>query len=745
MVVLRVDAVVGEARHRIRSSGSIASLKRQAAHIADHARALAQTAAFNESEVAAVTEVTHEKELKELKLHEQGDKSMSTPEAFKLRQRLRRHHLVMAQLNNWWGAAKITVQLVRPSALDLTYDDYEWIYRAISKEILDEEDFDEVEAKAEALEEWQKDSDLHEDGSRTMPRATFMDSMFQIADLYALTLDANDYANFLGELLGEVVDPKTGGIGTRIGLSRVSEPHAPKARKKASKGQGLVPGEQKRAPPENVVQAVKAEPVEAPLEEPEERPGVEPKLPKAKSSVRSSKTPPQAPKKSASQPNIRQSSSAEPRSRRKSSEPPTEYTRPQRTPPERGAERPRTESTAWRAGGTDAGWETAASHYEDDRPRGERGTEYPGVRAGGTNAGWAQPAYDSGPYEDDTPPRRSQSPTERDPWRAAGAGDGHTFSRRMADSGGSQRAPAAAGTRKEEDQRVPGRRMGAIDWFPPASGAERISSPFSDHMEWGSSDNGDRPWSPPSPERSLLHTPLAAMVKPQRSLKQRLKASQIQSAIRLSRAMREQPASTATVAVAPEGQRRWKSPLQSDRPITPGSPSLDARPPREQGKLEETLRLRTPSTTIVSQQNIRNWNGLFGVPGARVRVDERYKLMSAGCSIRGSPSTPNLTAASVNTVALQLMQASRPTPSSLAPIFAAQAEGANPGGTWSLSQLTADLALSRQRQSRTTQSSAQRAGILRQARRTPKAPTKPLAPIVAKVADGGRVQLKEAP
>lgn len=160
------------------SAGSVAGLKRHAAHLADTARASWQYKAFKQKEHSVITEVVEANELSSLKLHQQGDVSLSTKENFMIRQKVRRNFLVIAQLSKWWDAALLMARVEYPNASELQLHHYIHIYKQISMELLDEEDYDEGEAEAEVMEEWPSSGDNHR-----MTRQELMQAVFEIADL----------------------------------------------------------------------------------------------------------------------------------------------------------------------------------------------------------------------------------------------------------------------------------------------------------------------------------------------------------------------------------------------------------------------------------------------------------------------------------------------------------------------------------------------------------------------------------
>lgn len=161
------------------SASNVVGLRRHAAHLADMARSGVQWTKFSQTQHNAVTEVAAADQLLSLKLHEQGDASLSTKDNFRRRQEIRRNFRVVTQLSKWWDAAIQMARLSRANATELVYADYLNVYKQVSMELLDEEDYDEEEAEAEVMEEWPKVAGA----DQTMGRQEFVDAMYEIADL----------------------------------------------------------------------------------------------------------------------------------------------------------------------------------------------------------------------------------------------------------------------------------------------------------------------------------------------------------------------------------------------------------------------------------------------------------------------------------------------------------------------------------------------------------------------------------
>ena len=147
----------------------------------------------------------------DVKLRDQGDRSLSTPEIFRKRRKLRRHHVVLAALERWWRVGVALAQQSRVGALTpslsvLRWSDYWKFYTAFSADLLDE-DYDADEAEVDAREEWERTCVADEvEGGEVMQRTQFIDGIFELADVYTPHVAAEEYAGFLDSLLTRVCD-----------------------------------------------------------------------------------------------------------------------------------------------------------------------------------------------------------------------------------------------------------------------------------------------------------------------------------------------------------------------------------------------------------------------------------------------------------------------------------------------------------------------------------------------------------
>ena len=130
----------------------------------------------------------------------------------------------LQSLEAWWKIAVTYAQLARPGTDELEFEDYRDIHRLLYEELVGEEEYDEEEADEAAKDEWEaelqkKRSAFGTGGiagsSNGMAKERFVDGMFELVDLYVPSLSADDYAEFLDDLLEEIsmnlkVNPRTG-------------------------------------------------------------------------------------------------------------------------------------------------------------------------------------------------------------------------------------------------------------------------------------------------------------------------------------------------------------------------------------------------------------------------------------------------------------------------------------------------------------------------------------------------------
>ena len=142
-----------------------------------------------------VLEVEADEEKESVPRWLQGDASLNTEEALRARNALRRHPLVMDVLQTWWSTTLRSLQSGGDTHLaQLSRVHYVNLHVKISKVMVSE--FDESEALHAAMEDWE--CDCH--GQPTLGRGEFLDSLFQLADVWTDGISAREYADFLQQL-----------------------------------------------------------------------------------------------------------------------------------------------------------------------------------------------------------------------------------------------------------------------------------------------------------------------------------------------------------------------------------------------------------------------------------------------------------------------------------------------------------------------------------------------------------------
>lgn len=159
-----------------------AALKGMSATWRNKTRASIRHRKLQTEAMTAVLEVKTAEEAAKLAYHCQGNASLNTKEAFAQRQTVRRHPLVMQELDKWWGnALKLQARQRGPLGGSLSQDSYLTIYRLMSYDLLGDEEYIEADADAEALEEWEKDGIK----GKRMERDQFMNTIFEVCDVYS--------------------------------------------------------------------------------------------------------------------------------------------------------------------------------------------------------------------------------------------------------------------------------------------------------------------------------------------------------------------------------------------------------------------------------------------------------------------------------------------------------------------------------------------------------------------------------
>ena len=141
-----------------------------------------------------------------------SDPLLTSLELRKARTRLRHAPVVVAELHTWWWCCQHSITPIigqSGSAKQQNHIgkvEYVRIDRLISKAM--QTNFEPEAAQRAAVADW--DDDEHGGGrgaAETLSRASFMDALFEVADLYTKTVDEGEYADFLHGLFEKVAVP----------------------------------------------------------------------------------------------------------------------------------------------------------------------------------------------------------------------------------------------------------------------------------------------------------------------------------------------------------------------------------------------------------------------------------------------------------------------------------------------------------------------------------------------------------
>ena len=139
-----------------------------------------------------ITEVTSKATVGQVPLWMQGNAKMAELDNLRKRFALRRHPLVLEALEKWWRTAQFSMQQAGGDGYMLTREEYMQVFSRIFT-VMVEDDFDPDEAMSTAEEDWASDAK----GGNFMRRSDFLDSLFELADVWTEEIDAQEYADFL--------------------------------------------------------------------------------------------------------------------------------------------------------------------------------------------------------------------------------------------------------------------------------------------------------------------------------------------------------------------------------------------------------------------------------------------------------------------------------------------------------------------------------------------------------------------
>ena len=151
-----------------------------------------------ETDAKAAGVVTELEACEVVPFHLQGDREMYSCENLRERERLRTNPEVVEAMHLWWVTALNSIHSAGSDAHALSREQYTLMMRKMYKLLIEEHD--EVEVLASAEQDWERDSH----GAATLTREGFMDAMYEFADLWTLSVEADDYVDFLRVMHGKL-------------------------------------------------------------------------------------------------------------------------------------------------------------------------------------------------------------------------------------------------------------------------------------------------------------------------------------------------------------------------------------------------------------------------------------------------------------------------------------------------------------------------------------------------------------
>ena len=137
----------------------------------------------------------------------QGDASLSTAEALRQRFALRTEPRVVGALQHFWEAALRSIQSSGDvSAHTLSFEGYSKLLLRVYRVLMEEWDAEDADQCIQ--DDWKNDAK----GRDELGREGFMDALFELADTWCKTINAEEYISFLNDLFERVtmqVDGKT--------------------------------------------------------------------------------------------------------------------------------------------------------------------------------------------------------------------------------------------------------------------------------------------------------------------------------------------------------------------------------------------------------------------------------------------------------------------------------------------------------------------------------------------------------
>ena len=134
----------------------------------------------------------------------QGNEELHTKNVWMARMALRRDSRVVEELQRWWDVALTTIRGEPGSEWACAPEKapYLRLQKKLYWQLVGAADGSEKDAASCAADDWESDRRGHE----SVGRELFMDSLFEMADLWTETVDGGQYAAFLAKLLSKVTE-----------------------------------------------------------------------------------------------------------------------------------------------------------------------------------------------------------------------------------------------------------------------------------------------------------------------------------------------------------------------------------------------------------------------------------------------------------------------------------------------------------------------------------------------------------
>ena len=134
---------------------------------------------------------------------QQGNMEMYTEEFLEKRHALRNDQRVRGTLESWWAAIQESLRRRGRSDEAVTKDTYIEIFLQVYHSLVT--DYEEGEDEAACEEDWEEDLEKFNPGGDSLTKEHVFHSLFELADLWTVGCEANEYVGFLSTLLENTI------------------------------------------------------------------------------------------------------------------------------------------------------------------------------------------------------------------------------------------------------------------------------------------------------------------------------------------------------------------------------------------------------------------------------------------------------------------------------------------------------------------------------------------------------------